>query len=178
MTGRAKCVPGCACLKHTPAPKKKCPEGCTCGKHNKQRRIDWDDPEVRKTYNREMARKIREKNPVPGREAANRWQQRNPYYTKYRMTAAQWQEMFDRQLGLCYLCDDPLDLDAKRQRAIHVDHDHSCCPGDRTCGKCIRGIACARCNQGIGSFRDDPDRMIKAAERLRTAQAALQARNN
>jgi hypothetical protein len=172
---RKKCEPGCVCLKHTPAPKRKCPEGCACGKHNKQRRINWDDPEVRRAYNRDMARKIREDNPERTREASRRWHARNPYYVKYRITADQWQGLFDAQQGVCYLCDDEFDTEAKRQRAIHVDHDHACCPGDRTCGKCIRGLACARCNQGIGHFYDDPDRMIKAAERLRAAHERMRA---
>lgn len=169
-------MPGCACLKHTPAPKRKCPEGCTCGKHNKQRRINWDDPEVRRKYNRDMARKIRAADPEPNREAARRWLARNPYYVKYRMTAAQWQELLDGQSGLCYLCSDVLDTEAKRQRSIHVDHDHNCCPGDRTCGKCVRGIACARCNQGIGHFLDDPERMRRAADALELAKVRLLAR--
>lgn len=167
-------MPGCTCLKHTPAPKKKCPEGCTCGKHNKQRRIDWDDPEVRKTYNREMARKIRATNPEPNREAARRWQERNPYYVKYRMTRVQWEEMLQRQGNCCYLCGDQLDLRTDlKKRPIHVDHDHTCCPGDRTCGTCIRGLACPPCNQGIGSFRDDPERMRRVADALEAAQAKL-----
>lgn len=36
-----------------------------------------------------------------------------------------------------------------------IDHDHSCCPGEITCGECIRGILCRRCNSGLGLFRDD-----------------------
>lgn len=37
-----------------------------------------------------------------------------------------------------------------------VDHDHACCPSsDKTCGQCVRGILCGRCNSGIGHLRDD-----------------------
>lgn len=170
-------MPGCTCLKHTPAPKKKCPEGCTCGKHNKQRRINWDDPEVRKTYNRDMARKIRTANPELSREAARRWQERNPYYVKYRITRADWEKMFADQQGCCYLCGGGFDLE--NRKAIHIDHDHECCPSGRdgpSCGKCIRGLACRTCNQGIGAFMDDPDLMERAAKALREANSRV--RNN
>lgn len=28
----------------------------------------------------------------------------------------------------------------------YVDHDHACCAGSRSCGKCVRGIVCVSCN--------------------------------
>lgn len=31
-----------------------------------------------------------------------------------------------------------------------IDHDHACCPGQRSCGKCIRGVLCNPCNLLIG----------------------------
>lgn len=172
MTGRAKCVPGCACLKHTPAPKRKCPEGCACGKHNKQRRINWEDPEVRKTYNREMARKIRATNPEFSREATRRWQERNPDHRlayKYSLTLTQWREMLEEQNNRCYLC--RKSFGEGKANTPHVDHDHGCCSGERTCGKCVRGLACDACNWGIGRFNDDPDLMRRVADALEAAQA-------
>jgi len=33
---------------------------------------------------------------------------------------------------------------------LHVDHDHNCCPGWKTCGKCVRGALCARHNKAEG----------------------------
>jgi len=44
----------------------------------------------------------------------------------------------------------------------HVDHDHTCCPGDKTCGKCVRGILCAKHNVGLGAFNDSVAELKKA----------------
>jgi hypothetical protein len=71
----------------------------------------------------------------------------------------------------CYLCGEPLDLD--QPRSIHVDHDHSCCRGTRSCGSCIRGLACDDCNRGIGMFGDDPERMRRVADNLEMANRRL-----
>lgn len=46
---------------------------------------------------------------------------------------------------------------------LHVDHDHTCCPGGYTCGECVRGFLCGPCNRGIGVFGDDTDVLVAAA---------------
>ena len=92
---------------------------------------------------------------------------------KYGLTPDRIAEIAARQNGLCYLCSEPLDLVTPRK--THVDHDHSCCRGQTSCGSCIRGLACQLCNQGIGAFGDDPERMRRVADSLEMANAALRA---
>lgn len=47
-----------------------------------------------------------------------------------------------------------------------VDHDHFCCPGAKSCGKCIRGLLCNPCNTAVGLLEDDPDILYSAARYL------------
>jgi hypothetical protein len=44
------------------------------------------------------------------------------------------------------------------KRGFHVDHDHRCCAGDsntKTCGRCVRGLLCAACNETMRSMTPD-----------------------
>ena len=47
-----------------------------------------------------------------------------------------------------------------------VDHDHSCCPGEETCGRCVRGPLCQRCNNRLGHVGEDVAWMAAAIEYL------------
>ena len=61
-----------------------------------------------------------------------------------------------------------------------VDHDHDCCsnPNRKTCGNCIRGILCPKCNLGLGHFNDDPERLLSAIEYLARWTGLNQAKEN
>lgn len=41
-----------------------------------------------------------------------------------------------------------------RNHRLHkvVDHDHGCCPHTASCGRCMRGILCPRCNGDVASY--------------------------
>lgn len=82
---------------------------------------------------------------------------------RFRLTDAQWDEMFERQGQTCAVCG----TDAPTGHGWHVDHDHACCPEPgRSCGKCVRAILCSECNTGLGKFRDRPDLLRAAADYL------------
>lgn len=81
-----------------------------------------------------------------GRRAVHLWEQ-------YRLTLDEFEAMKLSQGGVCAICGVEPD-------EWNVDHDHSCCATyKKTCGECIRGLLCRPCNQGIGFFQDDVERM-------------------
>lgn len=85
---------------------------------------------------------------------------------RYGIPPERYEEMLKEQNGVCAVCDLPekeIDRRTGLIRALSVDHDHSCCPGKKSCGKCVRRLVCGDCNHGLGYFHDDPDRLIAAA---------------
>jgi hypothetical protein len=44
-----------------------------------------------------------------------------------------------------------------KTKALAVDHDHKCCPGRTSCGKCVRGLLCGPHNEMFGRNGDDPE---------------------
>lgn len=49
-----------------------------------------------------------------------------------------------------------------------IDHDHSCCNRQNySCGKCVRGVLCDRCNIGLAHFQDNDNRLEQAINYLR-----------
>lgn len=81
---------------------------------------------------------------------------------RYGLTPEAFDAMLEEQDGACAICVTPFE----DTRDMRIDHDHACCPGRTTCGKCIRGILCHRCNSGLGYFNDDPARIRAAATYL------------
>lgn len=65
----------------------------------------------------------------------------------YRFKLGYLELLFASQNGCCKLCKTNLTI-----KTCKVDHDHSCCPGTKTCGKCVRGILCNRCNSWLGGY--------------------------
>lgn len=53
---------------------------------------------------------------------------------------------------------------------IHVDHDHACCPGKISCGKCVRGYLCLSCNTLLGKAKDSPALLQSLIEYLQKGQ--------
>ncbi len=77
---------------------------------------------------------------------------------RYSIPPAEYRELWLRQRGLCAIC--------QRFKANSVDHDHACCDGPYSCGKCVRGLLCRTCNTILGRWRDDQETFLRAAEYL------------
>jgi len=87
----------------------------------------------------------------------------------YGISISRYEEMLAQQNGGCAICGGV----NKSGRPLAVDHDHGCCPAQRTCGACVRGLLCSECNLGIGYFDDDLTRMETAMAYLRTCRPVL-----
>jgi len=78
----------------------------------------------------------------------------------FKIDLDKYTEMYDQQNGVCAICDKPETAVIRgKLMSLAVDHCH-------TSGK-IRGLLCAHCNQGIGKFEEDINRMRRAIEYLR-----------
>lgn len=84
------------------------------------------------------------------------------------ITAERYEELLASQGGTCAICDRK-----PGKRSFDIDHDHSCCPANKSCGKCIRGLLCAPCNKGIGLLGDSVARISDAVDYLKRTSARL-----
>lgn len=80
----------------------------------------------------------------------------------YQLTPEQYDVILKEQGGLCAICKTDK-AGGQGGDSFHVDHDHSCCPGKKSCGKCTRGLLCHKCNTGGGLFNDSPEMLHQAA---------------
>lgn len=76
---------------------------------------------------------------------------------RYSITTREFNQILEDQGGVCAIC-----KGSSGKRNFHVDHDHSCCPAGESCGKCIRGLLCSRCNTALGLLKDE-EKLLRAA---------------
>lgn len=67
----------------------------------------------------------------------------------YKKSRRWYEKKLAEQGGGCAICGAP-----RTGKMLAVDHDHSCCRGTKSCGKCVRGILCDRCNTVIGRMEE------------------------
>jgi len=85
---------------------------------------------------------------------------RNKLSLRYGLTVEQYEEMLTAQDGVCAICGS-LPLPGV---SLCVDHDHRCCPGEKTCGRCLRKLLCTPCNLVIGYAYESVSILRSAAD--------------
>ncbi len=78
---------------------------------------------------------------------------------KYGLTPEAFAAKLEAQGGHCPFCPP-----GEVPKLWDIDHDHRCCPGPWSCGRCLRDILCHRHNQGLGFWDDDPAQLRAAAD--------------
>lgn len=111
-----------------------------------------DIPGRRAATTREWRRNNVERARINGQS----WKGRNPervaflkrrsHLKRYGLTPDQYDMLLAAQGGVCAICTTP-----PGQQLLAVDHDHNCCPDTRrSCGRCVRGLLCSKCNRQLG----------------------------
>jgi len=137
----------------------------TCSKCGQTKPLDSFYKDKRYRDGRYSACKVCHRDYLRNRYSANPGRQRaaNIKYW-YGMTADEYAAKLHEQGGGCAVCGKTPEENGKD---LAVDHDHSCCPGRRSCGKCVRGLLCDQCNRGIGHFQDSTELLLVAVAYLR-----------
>lgn len=91
------------------------------------------------------------------RENNHRYSKENSLHRKYYnlkryygLSPEDYELLLMEQDGKCAIC-------SRIMTPPYVDHDHSCCPGVKSCGKCIRGLLCISCNAHLGWYEANED---------------------
>lgn len=81
----------------------------------------------------------------------------------YGLTAAEYDRLYEHQGRRCAICRRATGA----TKRLAVDHDHTCCPGPTSCGRCVRGLLCGPCNDELAHARDSVDHFHRAIRYLR-----------
>ncbi len=91
--------------------------------------------------------------------------------SRYGVPIDRYDAMLAAQGGVCAVCRQTETLILSGTLAmLSVDHDHTCCPGKKSCGKCVRGLLCSRCNNVMGRSGDNPVLLRELADYIETAR--------
>ena len=80
----------------------------------------------------------------------------------YGVAAGFYDKLFRYQKGRCAWCNRA----TGRSKKLANDHNHKCCPGTTSCGKCLRGLLCSKCNRHLGWLGDSPEAMLRGYQYL------------
>ena len=90
---------------------------------------------------------------------------------KHGTNLEEYTERLSKQDGHCALCPAILSNNGDR---LSIDHNHECCSGKYSCGKCSRGLLCSTCNSRLGYL----EQLMKDFPFERRAQVEVSLRNS
>lgn len=91
---------------------------------------------------------------------------------KHNLSPSDYTDILESQNGKCPICQVVLRFDSPIKNRPCIDHDHECCPQDKSCGKCVRGVVCFDCNVLLGKSNDSVDTLLRAIAYLKEWKAA------
>ncbi len=116
----------------------------------------------------ERTKAWRAAHPDRASEISRAWQLRHPEQSKNisikGLYNIDFDALWDAQKGLCACCGEAMVRSGRTKMSVCVDHDRSCCPGKKSCGKCVRGMIHWRCNLMLGYSSDEPKLLRAAAD--------------
>lgn len=92
---------------------------------------------------------------------------KNRLWWRFKMTPEQWDSLFESQGKKCAIC-----FEDSAERWM-VDHDHSCCDTQKTCGECVRGILCQNCNDRMRAVDEWSEAQLDRAKAYRHNRSIL-----
>lgn len=128
---------------------------------------------VCKTCSKEYNRKYNSEHKQAALDNGREWKLKNPDKVRdiwikyhYKLSSDEYRSLIGNQGNRCAVCD----LEFSDSNIPFVDHDHTCCLGNKSCGSCVRGLLCRHCNTALGFLRDDPRILKKAIAYLETGR--------
>jgi Recombination endonuclease VII len=88
------------------------------------------------------------------------------------LTQTEYDALWTKQDGRCAICHAAqprlINRGTQLHHALHIDHDHKT--------QRVRGLLCGKCNQGLGLFDEDSERLIAAAAYLESERDITEAK--
>lgn len=127
--------------------------------------MSWTNPENRIAWKQKNREKIAAGNRayyLQNKEKCNssnrKWKKANPdkwaiYQRRcklrknYGLSQSDYDKLLASQGGHCRFCE--------ATEKLCVDHDHNCCSGEKSCGKCVRFLLCTRHNVALGKLENE-----------------------